>query len=139
MDYGGYPNATSTPSSVSANMWIGGVPGNRGAAAQSGVAERSDQDPDQTSTTIAQYRASTTANGRRIVTAPIDDPTQATGNGNNAQLWVIGFGNFLLDPGATYNGSSGPMCATYIGPASTNGFGSGGTDGTTTYTAVLYQ
>jgi Flp pilus assembly protein TadG len=136
--YGGYPNANSTPSSISVGTTLGGVPGNRGSSVFSALAERSDQDPDQTSTTYAQYLAAGIGNGRRIVTVPIGDPTTWSGNGNGTEQ-VIGFANFLLDPGATISGSSGPICATYIGPGSLNGASSGGSDGTKLYSVTLYQ
>src|SRR5262249_2887446 len=139
IEYGGYPNASSTPSYVTANMWIGDIPGNKATKVQDAVADRSAQDTDQTSTTNPRDRAAGTGNGRRIVTAPVDDPTLATGSGNNGQSWIIGFGNFLLDPSVTINGSSGPICATYIGPANGNGFGSGGSDSTKVYMTILYQ
>ena len=137
--YGGYPNANSTPNHVSVGDQLNAVPGNRGASIFSAFADRSNQDPDQTSLNWAEYKASGTGNGRRIVTAPIYDPAQSGGNGANAYITIIGFGNFLLDPGVTISGSSGPFCAVYIGPASQTGGGSGGTDGTTVYNVTLYQ
>ena len=60
-----------------------------------------------------------------------------SGNGNNAHTTIVGFANFFLGP--TYSGTSGPICASYIGPASVNGNGSGGTDGTKIYSTMLYQ
>lgn len=142
IDYGGFPNSSSTPSTLYAGEDLDQDPGNKGSSIFDAVAARSEQDPDQTDTTIAAYEASLlagTANGRRIVTAPILNPATWTGNGNNANALMIGFGNFLLDPGATIEGSSGPICATYIGPADINGVGSGGSDGTKIYVNFLYQ
>ncbi len=142
IEFGGYPNSSSTPSTLYAGEDLGGDPGNRGASIFDAMAARSLQDPDQTDTTIAAYEAAVlagTANGRRIVTAPIVNPATWNGNGNNANAVMIGFGNFLLDPGATISGSSGPICATYIGPADINGIGSGGSDGTKIYVNFLYQ
>lgn len=136
--YGGYPNANSTPSSVSAGMTLNGVPGNRGSSIFDALAERSNQDTDQTSTTYDQYVAAGIGNGRRIITVPVGDPSTWSGNGNGTEQ-VAGFANFLLDPGATISGSSGPICATYIGPGSLNGASSGGTDGTKVYSVTLYQ
>jgi Flp pilus assembly protein TadG len=136
--YGGFPNANSTPSSISAGTTLGGDPGNRGASVFSALEERSGQDPDQTSTTYDQYVAAGIGNGRRIVTFPIGDPTTWSGNGNGTET-VIGFANFLLDPASIISGSSGPICATYIGLGSLNGGGSGGTDGTKVYSVTLYQ
>jgi Flp pilus assembly protein TadG len=137
--YGGYPNSSSSPNHVSAGDQLGAVPGNRGASIFSSFAERSNQDPDQTSLTWEQYKAAGTGNGRRIITAPIYDPAQSGGHGANAHITVIGFANFLLDPGAIISGSSGPFCATYIGPASQTGGSSGGSDGTKVYNVMLFQ
>jgi hypothetical protein len=132
--YGGYPLTPLVPGNR-----IGGVPGNRGASIFSATAERSLQDPDQTSMTWAEYANAGIGNGRRVVIAPINDPTLATGNGENREVTIVGFGSFLLDRGATISGSSGSLCATYIGPASTAGGSSGGTDGTKIYSVVLYK
>ena len=142
IEYGGYPNSSSTPSKLYAGEDLNQDPGNKGSSIFDALATRSDQDPDQTDTTVAAYEQSLlngTANGRRIVTAPIVNPATWAGNGNNANAVMIGFGNFLLDPGATISGSSGPICATYIGPADINGVGSGGSDGTKIYVNFLYQ
>jgi hypothetical protein len=142
IEYGGYPNSSSTPSTLYAGEDLNQDPGNKGSSIFDALATRSEQDPDQTDTTISAYEASLkagTANGRRIVTAPIVNPATWNGNGNNANATMIGFGNFLLDPGDTISGSSGPICATYIGPADINGIASGGTDGTKIYVNYLYQ
>jgi hypothetical protein len=136
--YGGYPNSLSTPSSVYVGSDLYSDPGNRGASIFSALAERSNQDTDQTSTTWAQYQAGI-GNGRRVVTVPVSDPASWSGSGANANVMIIGFANFLLDPGLTIGGSSGPICATYIGPGDLTGTGSGGTDGTQVYTNVLYK
>src|SRR5579864_867130 len=64
MVYGGYPNANSTPSSVSAGMSMAGVPGNRGSSIFSALAERSYQDPDQSSLTWEDYKRAGVGNGR---------------------------------------------------------------------------
>jgi Flp pilus assembly protein TadG len=135
--YGGYPNATSTPPSVYAGLALQSVPGNRGSSIFSTLAERAAEDTDDTSTTYAQYLSSGTGNGRRVITVPVDDPSTWGGTGDNATATVIGFANFLLDP--TYSGSSGPICATYIGPANMNGNASAATDGTKIYYNVLFQ
>ena len=137
--YGGYPNATSSPASISAGVQLGGVPGNRGASMFSATAERSAQDPDQTSTTWEQYKAAGIGNGRRIVSAPINDPAQAGGNGANQYVTIIGFANFLLHPASNISGNSGSLCATYIGPGDLSGASSGAADGTQIYTTALYQ
>ena len=133
--YGTYPNANSNPSSVSAGDTLGGVPGNRGTSIFDALDSRAGQDSNDTSTTYSDYIASGTGNGRRIVTVAIAGPW--SGNGNNAHTTVLGFANFFLAP--SYSGTSGPICATYIGPASMNGNGSGGTDGTKIYSVMLYQ
>ena len=138
--YGGYPNANSTPNHVSAGDQLYGVPGNRGSDIFTAFANRSNQDPDQTSLTWETYKVSSTENGRRVITAPIYDPSQTSGNGSNLHITVIGFGNFLLDPAANYTGgTSGPLCATYIGPGSQNGWSSGGGNGAKVYNVMLFQ
>jgi Flp pilus assembly protein TadG len=137
IEYGGWPNANSTPSSVYAGMSLGGVPGNRGASIFAALDNRAAQDTDNTSTTYSQYIAAGQGNGRRIVTVAVVGTW--TGNGNNAAAPVIGFANFFLDISGNYSGNSGPICASYIGPASSNGNGSGGTDGTKVYSVMLYQ
>jgi len=63
----------------------------------------------------------------------------AAGHGANGTVTVIGFGNFLLDPANTISGSSGPICATYIGVANLSGDASGGTDGTKFYAVALFK
>jgi Flp pilus assembly protein TadG len=133
--YGGYPNANSDPSSIETGDTLGGVPGNRGTSIFDALAARVDQDTDTASTTYAQYEAAGTGNGRRIVTVAIGGPW--SGNGNNAHTTVVGWANFFLN--TSYSGTSGPICATYIGPATVNGNGSGGTDGTKVYSVMLYQ
>ena len=135
IQYGGYPNPNSTPSSVSAGDSLKGVPGNRGTGIFDALNNRASQDTDTSSTTWAQYKSTGTGNGRRIVTVAIGGAW--SGNGNNAHTTVLGFANFFLDP--SYSGSSGPICATYIGPADLSGNGSGGSDGTKVYSNMLYQ
>ena len=132
---GGYPNANSSPSSLATGNTLGGVPGNRGSSIFDALNTRASQDTDDTSTTYAQYLASGTGNGRRVVTVAIAGTW--SGNGNNANTPILGFANFFLDP--TYSGTSGGICATYIGPASSSGTSSGGTDGTKVYSNILYQ
>jgi Flp pilus assembly protein TadG len=139
IEFGGYPNPSSNPSSLYAGMTLYQVAGNRGSSIFGAVAARSSQDPDQTSITWAQYQAAGKGNGRRVVTAPIHDPALNAGNGSNFHYGIIGFGNFLLDIASNISGSSGPICATYIGPASASGPASAATDGTKIYAATLYQ
>jgi Flp pilus assembly protein TadG len=135
IEYGGYPNANSNPSSVAAGDTLGGVPGNRGTSIFDALAIRAAQDTDDTSTTWADYKAAGTGNGRRVVTVAVAGTW--SGNGANANTPVLGFANFLLD--TTYSGTSGPICATYIGPGDLTGMGSGASDGTKVYTNILYQ
>jgi Flp pilus assembly protein TadG len=135
IQYGGYPNANSFPSSVSTGDSLSGVPGNRSTSIFDALANRAAQDTNDTSTTYAQYKASGTGNGRRIVTVAIAGTW--SGHGTNVSMPVLGFANFLLEP--TYSGTSGPICATYIGPGDLTGAGSGGTDGASVYSNVLYQ
>lgn len=132
---GGYPNANSNPSSLASGNSLGGVPGNRGSSIFDALNTRAGQDTDDVSTTWAQYKASGTGNGRRVVTVAIGGTW--SGNGNNANTTILGFANFLLD--TAYAGTSGGICATYIGPANLTGNSSGGTDGTKVYSDVLYQ
>lgn len=145
IDYGGYPNANSTPNSVGINTPLNTPPGNRAQDLVNALAARSNQDTDQTDTTWSAYQGALTAgtaNGRRVVTAPIMNSSYSNGNGSNRIGTVIGFGSFLLDPGTTIQGMSdpsGPICATYIGPASLNGGTSGGTNGASVYVGVLFQ
>lgn len=130
---GGYP---TTPLVLPARL--PDVPGNRGSSIFSAFATRSGQDTDQTSTTYTQYIQNGLGNGRRVIVAPIQDPALSQGNGNGSDV-VIGFGSFLLDPANTISGSSGAICATYIGPANMNGAGGTGSDGTKIYKTVLIQ
>jgi len=133
--WGGYPNANSIPSSISAGDLLYGVPGNRGTSIFDALNDRAHQDTDDTSATYAQYLASGTGNGRRIVTVAI--ASTWVGNGNNSRTPNLGFANFLLN--TSYAGTSGPICATYIGPGDLSGYGTGGTDGTKVYTVMLYK
>jgi Flp pilus assembly protein TadG len=135
IEYGGYPNANSTPSSVATGDSLKGVPGNRGTSIFDALAIRAGQDTNDTATTYAAYLSSGTGNGRRVVTVAIGGTW--SGNGNNAHTPVLGFANFFLN--TTYSGTSGPICATYIGPADINGSGTGGTDGTKYYVNFLYK
>ena len=141
IEYGGYPNPNSTPSSISTGDALHpadslyGVPGNRGTSIFDALNARAGQDTDLSSTTYAQYLSAGAGNGRRIVTALIGGTWG--GNGSNAKTPILGFANFLLDP--TYSGTSGPICATYIGLGDLGGHSSGGADGTKVYANVLYQ
>jgi hypothetical protein len=135
IEYGGYPNPNSNPSSLATGNSLGGVPGNRGSSIFDALNTRAQQDSNDTATTYAAYEASGTGNGRRIVTVAIGGAW--SGNGNNASTTIVGFANFFLLP--SYSGSSGAICAVYIGPASANGNSSGGTDGTKIYSTMLYQ
>jgi Flp pilus assembly protein TadG len=135
IEYGGYPNANSTPSSLSAGTSLGGVPGNRGSSIFDALNNRAAQDSNDSSTTYTDYEASGTSNSRRIVTVAVAGTW--SGNGSNAATNIVGFANFFLLP--SYSGTSGPICAIYIGPASTNGNSSGGTDSTKIYSTMLYQ
>lgn len=131
--YGADPN-----SPIDVGSLIPGVPGNRGTTIFSALSALAGQDTDDTSTYPAYLTslANGTANGRRIITVAIGDPSTWNGNGAGSEA-VAGFGNFLLDP--SYSGTDGPICATYLGPADANGVSSGGTSGTVVYTNVLFQ
>jgi Flp pilus assembly protein TadG len=124
---------------ISVPSTLSGVPGNRGASIFSATANRSAQDPDQTSVTWDEYKAAGIGNGRRVVMAPINDPTLAAGNGSNRTVEIIGFGAFLLDPANTISGNAGALCATYIGTSNDYKGGSAGSNGAVTYSAVLFR
>jgi hypothetical protein len=133
--YGGWPNANSTPSSVSTGNIEQGVPGNRGTSIDTGLNNRVALDTDPNSLTYAAYEALGQGNGRRIITVMVAGTW--AGTGSNVDTPVLGFANFFLQP--SYSGSSGPLCATYIGPGTINGSSSGATDSTKIYTNVLFQ
>jgi hypothetical protein len=135
IEYGGYPNSNSTPSSVAVGQNLVSDPGNRGSSIFGAINDRAAQDTDDVSATYAGYLSAGTGNGRRIVTVAVVGTW--TGNGHNANAPVVGFANFFL--GTSYSGSSGPICATYIGPGNLTGNGSGGTDATKVYVNNLYQ
>ena len=127
-------------SPVDVGALLPGVPGNRGSNIFSALSALASSDTDDTSVYPGYLSslAAGTANGRRIITVAIGDPSTWTSNGNGSEA-VAGFGNFLLDP--TYPGTdpSGPICATYLGPGNANGPSAGGTSGTVVYTDVLFQ
>jgi Flp pilus assembly protein TadG len=133
IEYGFSPTVSDTVGSS-----LSGVPGNRSTSIFGALSALSAQDTDTTSTYPAYLTslANGSANGRRIITVAIGNPTTWTGNGNGTEQ-IAGYGNFLLDP--SYSGTSGSICATYLGPASPNGVSSGASDGTKIYTNVLFQ
>jgi Flp pilus assembly protein TadG len=133
--WGGYPNPGSNPSSIATGDTLGGVPGNRGTNIFDSLQARAQQDTNDTATTYAQYVASGTGNGRRIVTVAVAGTW--SGNGANAGTPNLGFANFLLLP--SYSGTNGPICAIYIGPGNLTGTTSAAADGTQVYTNMLYQ
>src|SRR5579864_4251708 len=102
IEYGGYPNPNSNPSSISTGDSLGGVPGNRGTSIFDSLQARVNQDTNNTSTTYADYLASGTGNGRRVVTVAIGGPWG--GNGANASTTVVGYANFFLN--TNYSGTS---------------------------------
>jgi hypothetical protein len=105
---------------------LDGVSGNQGSIF-SALAERSRQDTDQTSDTWLAYKQAFTGNGRRIITVPVGGSL------------AIGFANFFLGPASTIAGSSGPIHAAYIGPASFNGVAAPGGKGAQIHRVVLVQ
>jgi hypothetical protein len=127
------------PSSpVQVDTLLAGVSGNRGSSIFSALSALAAQDTDDTATYPAYLTslANGTANGRRIITVAVGNPSTWSGNGNGTEE-VAGFGNFLLDP--TYSGTSGAICGTYLGPANVNGVSSGASDGTKVYSDALFQ
>jgi Flp pilus assembly protein TadG len=133
--WGGYPNANSTPSSISTGDTLGGVPGNRGSSIFDALNDRAQEDTDDVSATYAAYMAAGTGNGRRVVTVAMAGTW--SGNGSNASTPNLGFANFFLLP--SYSGTSGPICAIYIGPGNLTGNAAATTDSTKVYTDMLYQ
>lgn len=136
IEWGGYPNASSTPSSVYSGMILYGDSGNRGTQVFTHLGARAAQDTDDTSTGYSDYISRGSGNGRRIVITPVGDPSTWDGRGNGSEQ-VIGFAAFFLD--TSYAGNSASACATYIGPANMNGNGGGATDGSKVYYNVLFQ
>jgi len=57
IEYGGFPNADSNPSSLAAGDALSGVPGNRGSSILDALQRRTQQDTDDTSATYGQYTA----------------------------------------------------------------------------------
>jgi hypothetical protein len=87
------------------------VPMDNGAknTEMSAIADRSSLDSDTTSTTYAQYKASRTGNGSRVVVVVV--------NGGKPNYTAIGFAAFFLKTPDTYTGLHGndSACAEYIG------------------------
>lgn len=82
------------------------------------VNERSSQDLDQTSFTLADYLANPNHNGRRLVTMPITDYTTGI---------ALGYGAFLLLPAGSYDHTgNSAWCAIYVGPAVEGAINPGG-------------
>jgi Flp pilus assembly protein TadG len=72
------------------------------------VNDRSAQDGDQTSMSLAAYEANSSHNGRRLVNMPITD--YSTGI-------ALGYGTFLLLPSGSYGHTGNDAwCAIYVGP-----------------------
>ena len=133
-----YPNASSSPSSVSVGDTLSCDPGNRGSSIFSATSTRAGQDTDQTSLTYAAYKAAGKGNGRRILVVPVADPSKSGGNGKNGYRYVTGFASFFLAPGANISGNSGALCAEYISRATVNGTPAAG-PGTSIYTITLFR
>ena len=131
-------NGITPTSPLTAGSSVAGVPGNRGSSIFSALSTLASLDTDDSDTYPAYLAAlqNGTANGMRIITVAIGNPSSWSGNGNGSET-VAGFGNFLLDP--SYSGTSGAICATYLGPATMNGVSSGSTDGAKIYSNILFQ
>jgi hypothetical protein len=85
-----------------------GLSGGAKTSESSYLDERSLQDPDQTSMTWADYKASNTANGRRLVVMPITNYNTGI---------ALGFASFLLLPAGNYDHTgNAAWCAVYVGP-----------------------
>ncbi len=92
---------------------VGGNKNTEGTALAARVAE----DSDTASTTFAQYTASGTGNGRRVIGVPINSgPTIMAPY--SAAFTAIGIGAFFLLTADNYNSITGsdPICGEYLGP-----------------------
>jgi hypothetical protein len=90
------------------------VNGNRQAEFANGgtpgaVPERVSQDTNPTAATYAEYKASGTGNGRRLVGVPVSDPLGTPANR------VVGYAEFFLTTVYPSNGTQN-YCAEYVGP-----------------------
>jgi Flp pilus assembly protein TadG len=90
------------------------VSGNRQAEFANGgnpgaVPERVSQDTNPTAATYAEYIASGTGNGRRLVGVPVSSPTGVPAN------VVVGYAEFFLTNVYPGNGTQN-YCAEYVGP-----------------------
>ncbi|HBY64710.1 MAG TPA: hypothetical protein DEH78_33230 [Solibacterales bacterium] len=91
------------------------------------IEDRIAQDSDTASQTFAQYLASSTGNGRRIVAAPINDGGTPPGSNHR----IVGIGGFFLTVGNTYgNGGNQAWCAEFIGTYVQGSHRPGAGDGT---------
>jgi Flp pilus assembly protein TadG len=73
------------------------------------IADRVNLDTDTTSTTYAQYQASRTGNGERVVVVPV--------NSGYPNYTALGYAAFFLETPGSYSGLGGndSACALYIG------------------------
>ncbi|HEY2016147.1 MAG TPA: pilus assembly protein TadG-related protein [Bryobacteraceae bacterium] len=79
------------------------VPGQKNVS--SAIDERFGEDTDTSHATFSTY----TGNGRRLLTVPVND-------GSDAGL-IVGFALFFLQPNACGDKNNSPCCAEYVGPA----------------------
>ncbi len=94
---------------------------------------RVSQDTNTTATTYAQYVASGTGNGRRMVVVPVNG-----GPASNYRL--VGFASFFLGTVQDYKVSpSGSFCAEYVGSAVLGGSTGGANPGSGAYSVRLVR
>src|SRR5579864_1912342 len=111
--------------------------GNKNAEAVA-LDTRVNEDRDLTDNVPADYEASLTHNGRRLIGLPVVTPTNV---GGSAEGYVLGYGAFLLisngNPSNYYASGNGndPFCAIYVGGYVQGGSGPGGS-GTAGYFKV---
>jgi len=127
---------------ISVGMNIAPILTNGNKAAQADILDqRNNEDAYQTDNVVANYLASSTHNGRRLMLVPIVDPT-AVGTST-----ILGFGQFMLYtngvPSNYYKHNSNgndPYCAVYVGPFVLNADNPGGaTGGTGAYQVTLVE
>src|SRR5262249_55978232 len=108
---------------VTINQSVSPTNGDKNALSKA-FADRSAQDPNQTDILYPAYDASSTKNGRRLITVVVNNGF-ANSSGvvyaANQQNIALGYAQFLLLPSSYYNqqgGANNAWCAVYVGPYS---------------------
>lgn len=118
---------------VTINQSVSPTNGQKNSLASS-FAARSAQDPNQTDLTYPPYDASTTKNGRRLITVVVNSGfsnSSGVAYPANQQAVALGYAQFLLLPSSYYTqagGANNAWCAVYVGPYS--GYNIDGAPGT---------